>query len=99
MAYGASKAALDSYLESLRNRLTVKGVRVVTIKPGYVATPLLKGVRTPRFLPVISPDRAAREILAAAEHDQQTAYIPAVWGPIMRLIRALPSRLFRRLNI
>ncbi len=98
-AYGASKAALDAYLESLRNRLSVKGVHVITVKPGYVATPMLKGAKTPRFLPVIPPQRAAREILAAAGRDQQIAYIPAVWGPIMRLVRAIPSRLFRRLNV
>lgn len=98
-AYATSKAALTTYLEALRNRLAVRGVTVVTIKPGYVATDLLAGEKIPRFLPVIPPDQAAREILDAAMKGQAVAYVPAVWGPIMRLVRAIPSRLFRRLNI
>jgi decaprenylphospho-beta-D-erythro-pentofuranosid-2-ulose 2-reductase len=97
--YGASKAALSTYLESLRNRLTVRGVAVITIKPGYVATDMLAGTRTPRFLPVIPPDRAAREILAAAAAHRQVAYVPPVWGSIMRVVRAIPSGIFRRLNM
>lgn len=97
--YGASKAALATYLESLRNRLTVRGVSVITIKPGYVATDMLRGARTPRFLPVIPPVRAAREILAAAAARRQVAYVPPVWGRIMRVVRAIPSGIFRRLNV
>lgn len=97
--YGASKAALAAYLESLRNRLSVKGVTVVTIKPGYVATPMLAGAKISKFFPVIAPDRAARDILAAAMRKQSVVYVPAFWGPIMALVRAIPSRLFRRLNI
>jgi decaprenylphospho-beta-D-erythro-pentofuranosid-2-ulose 2-reductase len=98
-AYAASKAGLTTYLEALRNRLAVKGVTVVTIKPGYVATPLLASEKIPRFLPVIPPERAAREILDAASRGQAVAYVPAVWGPIMWLVRAIPSRLFRRLSV
>ena len=97
--YGASKAALAAYLESLRNRLAARDVTVVTVKPGYVATPMLAGAQIPRFLPVIPPDRAAREILAAAARGSVVAYVPSVWGPIMRLIRFIPSRAFRRLNV
>lgn len=99
-AYAASKAALTTYLEALRNRLATRGVTVVTVKPGYVATPLLAGAKIPRFLPVITPERAARLILAAARRrGGATAYIPGVWRPIMALVRALPSPLMRRLNI
>ena len=98
-AYATSKAALTTYLEALRNRLSVKGVTVITIKPGYVATPMLAGAKISKLFPVIPADRAAREILAAAAHKQQVAYVPAVWRPIMGMVRAIPSRLFRRLNI
>jgi NAD(P)-dependent dehydrogenase (short-subunit alcohol dehydrogenase family) len=98
-AYGASKAALTTYLEALRNRLSVRGVTVVTIKPGYVATPLLAGEKLPKFLPVITPERAAQLILADIRQRHEVAYVPATWRPIMQLVRAIPSRLFRRLNI
>ena len=98
-AYATSKAALTTYLEALRNRLSVKGVTVLTIKPGYVATPMLAGAKISKLFPVIPADRAAREILTAAAKQQQVAYVPAVWRPIMGLVRAIPSRLFRRLNV
>jgi decaprenylphospho-beta-D-erythro-pentofuranosid-2-ulose 2-reductase len=97
--YGATKAALASYLESLRNRLAVRGVTVVTAKPGYVATAMIAGTKTPRILPVIPPEQAAREILAAARRGSVVAYVPPVWGTIMRVVRAIPSRLFRRVNV
>jgi decaprenylphospho-beta-D-erythro-pentofuranosid-2-ulose 2-reductase len=97
--YGATKAALAAYLESLRNRLAVRGVTVVTVKPGYVATQMIAGAKTPRFLPVIPPEQAAREILAAAARGGVVAYVPPVWGTIMRVIRAIPSRVFRGLNV
>ncbi len=95
--YAASKAALTTYLEALRNRLARRGVAVVTVKPGPVATPMTVGLsRLPFVIPV---DRAAREILAAAERGVPTAYVPRVWRPLMVLIRSLPSALMRRLDI
>jgi decaprenylphospho-beta-D-erythro-pentofuranosid-2-ulose 2-reductase len=98
-AYGASKAGLTTYLESLRNSLTVQGVHVATIKLGYVATDMIAGQKLPRFLPVISPEEAAQQILAVANSKQQTVYIPRIWQAIMALIKATPSPLFRKLNI
>jgi short-subunit dehydrogenase len=98
-AYTASKAALATYLEALRNRLGARGVTVVTAKPGYVATALVAGEKLPKFLPVIKPERAAQLILAAAQQKRQVAYVPAIWRPIMTIIRAIPSRIFQRLSI
>lgn len=98
-AYGASKAALNTFLESLRNRLAVQGVQVVTIKPGYVATPMTQSAKISKLFPIIPADRAARQIVTAAQHGQRSAYVPGLWGPVMWLVRAIPSRIFRRLNI
>lgn len=98
-AYGASKAALTTYLESLRNRLAVHGVQVVTIKPGYVATPMLQGAKISKLFPVIPVNKAAQQILAAAQQGKRSAYVPGIWGPVMWLVRAIPSRIFRRLNV
>ena len=98
-AYGASKAGLTTYLEALRNRVAVKGVTVVTMKPGYVATPMLAGASIPRIFPVLSADAAARLTLRAARHRRPERYIPRFWVPVMWLVRAIPSRIFRRLNI
>jgi short-subunit dehydrogenase len=95
-AYMASKAALSSYLDSLRFRLAPRGVRVLTAKPGYVATPMLAGARTPRPL-TISADRAAAAILAAVRQGKKTAYIPGYWRPIMWVVRHLPAVVVARL--
>lgn len=95
--YGASKAALDHYLEALRNRLTGRGVTVVTIKPGFVDTDLTKGM--PGLFWLISPDQAAGKILAAARRGPVTAYVPACWRLVGLIIRSIPSFLFRRLKI
>ncbi|MGC8668809.1 MAG: SDR family NAD(P)-dependent oxidoreductase [Chthonomonadales bacterium] len=94
--YCASKAALATYLEALRNRLSRHGVAVVTIKPGPVDTPMTAGQKLPLMIP---PERAAAAILAAAARRRHTAYVPGIWRPIMFIIRNIPSFLFRKLNL
>lgn len=94
--YGASKAFFDNYLESLRNRIARFGVRVVTIKPGPVDTPMTKDVKKKPLL--ISADAAAEQILAAASRGKRLAYVPGTWRPIMAIVRSIPSFIFRKLN-
>jgi short-subunit dehydrogenase len=94
--YGATKAALSTLLESLRNRLTRKGVHVLTVKPGFVDTEMLKGA--PRAFWVISPDQAAADIYRAVRARRQTIFTPARWGLVAFVIRHLPSFIFRRLS-
>lgn len=94
--YNSSKAALNSYLESLRNRLTRHGVTVTTIKPGFVETRLLANAT--RTFWVISPDDAARTIYQAVRRRRQTVYVPARWGLVGLIIRHIPSFIFRRLS-
>lgn len=95
-AYNASKAALSTYLEALRNRLTRHGVHVLTVKPGFMDTEMLKS--SPRTFWVISPERAADDIWKAILTRQQTIYTPRRWGLIMLIIRHIPSGIFRRLS-
>lgn len=97
--YGATKAALASYLEALRNRLAVKGVTVTTVKPGFVATRLLEQFSTPPFVPVATPDDAARELLDAAAARKRVVYVPSWWRVVMFMVRAIPAPLFERLNV
>lgn len=94
--YGASKAALNTYLESLRNRLGHRGVSVVTIKPGPVRTPMTEGMKMP-FM--ISAEEAGRQIVQAIVKKKNWAYVPIIWWPIMTVIRTIPSFLFRGKNI
>lgn len=94
--YCTSKAALTTYLEALRNRLGRHGVKVVTIKPGPVDTPMSKDLTKKPFL--IPVAQAATETLAKMRRDG-TAYVPGKWRPIMFIVRHIPSFIFKKLNI
>jgi decaprenylphospho-beta-D-erythro-pentofuranosid-2-ulose 2-reductase len=95
--YCASKAALNTYLEGLRNRVGRYGVAVVTVKPGMVDTPMTQGI--PKRPLLISAPEAARQILEAARRRKHTAYVPGKWRFIMFILRNIPSFLFKKLNI
>ncbi len=95
-AYNTSKAALHTYLESLRNRLAKHGASVTTIKPGFVDTILLENA-TKTFW-VISPAEAASQIYKAIQRKRQTVYVPARWGLVGLIIRLIPSFIFRRMG-
>jgi len=96
-AYTTSKAALTTWLEALRNRLSRYGVNVVTIKPGYVDTALTKDLK---FAPMMIPaERAAALALAVARRGgSPSAFVPARWWWVGMALRHLPSVVFRRLN-
>lgn len=95
-AYNASKAALSTLLEALRNRLTRHGVHVLTVKPGFVDTDMLKTAA--RTFWVIKPEQAAADIGRALKARRQVIYTPARWGLLMAVIRHIPSFIFRRLK-
>lgn len=94
--HNASKAGLDAYLEGLRNRLSRLGVRVLTVKPGFVDTAMLKDAG--RTFWVQSPDRTALDIWRAIRSGKQLIYTPARWRWLMLIVRNIPSIVFRRLS-
>mgnify|MGYP002039403364 FL=1 len=92
-AYCASKAAVISYCESLRGELRPHGVRVVTVSPGYIDTPLTQQNRySMPFLmqPADFADRAFRTIQAGVSY----RVIPWQMGVVAKLLRMLPNPLF-----
>ena len=95
--YHASKAALTTYLEALRNRLSRYGVNVLTVKPGVVATDL-SGIPQESLM-AISPEQAAKDIWRAMRRRKQVVYTPSRWRLIMYVIRSIPSFIFRRMSI
>lgn len=95
--YGAAKAGLSTFLQGLRNRLFRSGVRVVTIKPGFVDTAMTFG-RPGMFL-VASPNEVGRRIVKAIIGGTDVVYLPAFWRPIMLLVRAIPERVFKRMRL
>jgi len=94
--YNASKAGLTSYLESLRNRLTRRGVRVLTVKAGFVQTQMLKAAQKVMF--PISAEKAADDIYRAICRRKQQIYTPWFWVWIMLVVRNIPSFLFRHMS-
>jgi short-subunit dehydrogenase len=94
--YNASKAALNTYLEALRNRLSRYGVTVTTLKLGFVDTVLL--ANAPRTFWVISPEEAAAQIVQALDARKQTVYIPGRWRWVGTIVQLIPSIIFRRLR-
>ena len=94
--YNTTKAGLNTYLEALRNRLTRKGVNVLTIRPGFVDTELLKN--SPRTFWVISPEQAAEDIWQAMRARKQVVFTPARWRLVALALHHFPSFIFRRLS-
>jgi decaprenylphospho-beta-D-erythro-pentofuranosid-2-ulose 2-reductase len=96
--YGAAKAAVSAFCEGLRGRLWRHGVHVLTIKPGFVDTPMTRGLPLPRPL-VASPERVAAAIADAVARRRDTLYTPWFWALIMFVIRSIPARIFKRLKL
>jgi len=95
-AYMTSKAALSTYLESLRNRLSQFTVKVVTIKPGVIDTSMSKN--SPNKLWLYNADDTAKEIISAARRGVTVKYVPWKWRIVSFVVHLLPSFIFRRLN-
>jgi short-subunit dehydrogenase len=97
--YGSSKAALDSYLSGLRNRLHPLGFRVITIKPGFVRTRLTIGKVNPKSILLAEPSQVAADIHRAILGSGDVIYTPWFWAPIMFIIRRIPEFIFKRLKL
>jgi decaprenylphospho-beta-D-erythro-pentofuranosid-2-ulose 2-reductase len=95
--YGAAKAGLTTYLQGLRNRLSRAGVRVVTVKPGFVDTSMTFG-RPGMFL-VAAPEEVGRRIVDAIRKGRDVLYVPAFWRPVMLAIRSIPEKIFKKLKL
>jgi decaprenylphospho-beta-D-erythro-pentofuranosid-2-ulose 2-reductase len=96
--YGAAKAGLNAYLQGMRNRLQHAGVQVLTVKPGFVDTPMTHGLLNPHSPLVATPERVAREVNNAIRKRKDVIYSPGFWRVLMAIIRALPESIFKRLR-
>ena len=94
--YGAAKAGLSRYLEGLDHKHRADGLRVVTVKPGFVKTSMTAGLEPPPFAG--EPDEVAERVLRAIDRGVPVIYAPAIWQLIMAVIRALPRAVMRRIQ-
>lgn len=92
-AYSASKAAVISYCESLRLELKASGIRVVTIVPGYIDTPMTK-VNTYAMPFLMRPEKFAVKAIAAIAAGNSYKVIPWQMGIVAKILRALPNFLY-----
>ncbi|VAW46523.1 Oxidoreductase, short-chain dehydrogenase/reductase family, partial [hydrothermal vent metagenome] len=96
--YGAAKAGLTAYLSGLRNRLQGKNIAVLTVNPGFVATKMTKHLELPAKL-TAQPQQIAQAIYTAQQKSKDILYYPKKWKLIMLIIKLIPERLFKRLDL
>jgi short-subunit dehydrogenase len=95
--YGASKGALNIFLDGLRNRIDRHGVQVLTIRPGFVATPMT--AHLPQNALFAEPNAIADGILKAVATRKDNVYLPPIWALIMLLVRSIPQSVFKKMNM
>jgi len=95
--YGSAKAGLGVFAEGLRHRLALRGVTVVLVKPGPVDTPMTGHMRRGSLWS--TPERVAGDIRIGIARGSAVVYTPWHWRWIMRVIRALPDAVFKRLSV
>jgi short-subunit dehydrogenase len=94
--YGCAKGGLTLFLQGLRSRLYPAGVRVITIKPGPVQTPMTD--QLPKSVHFANPRRVGRDIARSlARRSPDILYTPAIWRYIMLVVRLIPEAIFKRL--
>lgn len=95
--YGTAKGALTIFLQGLRNRLSKVNVQVLTIKPGFVDSPMTKDFK--KGLLWAKPQQIAQGILKAIDKQKDVVYLPFFWRYIMLIIKMIPEKYFKRLSL
>lgn len=95
--YGSAKAAVTAFTSGLRQKLHRAGVNVLTIKPGFVDTPMTKAFKKGALW--ATPDQIAAGIIKAVDRRAAVAYLPGFWRAIMLVIKHIPEPIFRRITL
>jgi decaprenylphospho-beta-D-erythro-pentofuranosid-2-ulose 2-reductase len=95
--YGASKGALNIFLDGVRTRVDRAGVHVLTIRPGFVSTPMTAHLKQNALF--AHPNQIADGILSAITSRKDVVYLPKIWRPIMFLVRNIPEAIFKKMNM
>ena len=95
--YGTAKGGVNRFLQGLRNRLSKSGVNVLTVKPGFVDTPMTVDVKK-NFL-FAKPSRVGEVIYQSMKKGKDVVYVPWFWRPIMLLISNIPEFIFKKLSM
>ncbi len=95
--YGSAKAAVSAYLSGLGQALRPSGINVLTVKPGFVDTPMTASFRKGPLW--AKPEQVAAGIVRAIDARKAVAYVPRFWWAIMFVIKSIPEFLFRRIKL
>jgi len=96
-AYGAAKAGLTAFCSGLRARMAARGVHVLTVKPGFIDSPMTAHI-TKKGALWATPERIAEGTLNAIDRRRNVVYLPGFWALIMLVIKHVPERVFKRLK-
>ncbi len=96
--YGSAKAGFTAFLAGLRHRLAATKVKVITVKPGFVATKMTAEMDLPKPL-TASPERVAKSVYRAYVSGKRTVYTLGIWRPIMFAVRAVPEAIFNKTKL
>ncbi|HEX6834329.1 MAG TPA: SDR family oxidoreductase [Rudaea sp.] len=96
--YGSAKAAVSAFLSGLRQRLAKANVDVLTIKPGFVDTPMTAAIQGKGAL-WAKPDAVAADIVRAIDRRRSAIYTPWFWWGIMLIIRHIPEFIFKKVKL
>lgn len=95
--YGTAKAGVSTFLQGLRARMQKSGVSVLTVKPGFVDTPMTADVKkNPLFA---SPSKVGESIYEAMKAERDVLYTPWFWQYIMMIVRNVPEFIFKRTKL
>lgn len=95
--YGSAKAAVSAYLSGLGQRLRPSDINVLTIKPGFVDTPMTAAFKKGALW--ATPDQIAKGIVRAIDNRRAVVYLPSFWWLIMLIIKSIPEFVFRRIKL
>lgn len=96
-AYGAAKAGLTAFCSGLRARMATRGVHVMTVKPGFIDSPMTAHVN-PKGALWATPETIADGILKAIDRQRDVVYLPGFWALVMLVIKHIPERIFKKLK-
>jgi decaprenylphospho-beta-D-erythro-pentofuranosid-2-ulose 2-reductase len=96
--YGSAKAGFTAFLSGLRNRLAKKGVHVVTVLPGFVATAMTEGMDLPARL-TAEPEEVGAAVVKAVQKGRDVIYVRPIWRIVMAVIRNIPEPIFKKTSL
>ena len=94
--YGASKAGLSHYLESLDHKYRADGLVTITVKPGFIRTGMTAGLKEAPF--AADADVVAEQVVRAMDREVPVVYTPTIWALVMFVVRNLPRLVMRRVG-